>query len=285
MQPKVSVIIPTYNRAASLETAVKSVLSQTFQDFELIIVDDASSDGTHNYLQKLSASDQRIKFISNPTSLGGSQSRNEGIYASHGEWLAFLDDDDLWLQLNALAATPESVACGTDYRVNYPLKIKKIVNPPRAVTMDALLKANILGGASVCMCRADILKAMGGFDGKLKSAQDWDVWVRLREVGVIISVPEVLVEYFVHFKVRISNDMRAKYAGARRFYFKYRYAMTAASRTANVAFLCFIKSRQSKRTFFARLHYLTLAMRHSSLRIAKSYCLSSLPRIVLSIRP
>ncbi len=290
MQPKVSVIIPTYNRVASLTAAVKSVMSQTFQDFELIIVDDASNDSTKDYLEKLAASDSRIKTISNVVSLGGSQSRNEGIYASHGEWLAFLDDDDLWLpekiakQLNALAAVPDSVACSANYRVNYPFAMKKIINTPHAVTMAALLKANILGGASVCMCRADILKAMGGFDGKLKSAQDWDVWVRLREVGVIISVPEVLVEYFVHFKVRISNDMRAKYAGARRFYFKYRYAMTAASRKSNVAFLCFIKSRQTQRAFFSRLRYLFLAMRYSSLGVAQSYCVSSLPRIVLSLR-
>jgi glycosyltransferase involved in cell wall biosynthesis len=225
MHPRVSVIIPTHNRIRSLESAVNSVLSQTFQDFELIIVDDASSDDTNNYLQKLAVADARITFISNTEPQGGSQSRNLGIYSSHGEWLAFLDDDDVWLpeklekQLNALAAVPESVACSTDYRVNFPLMIKKIVNTPSAVTMQTLLKANVLGGASVCICRADLLKSIGGFDGKLKSAQDWDVWVRLREIGVIISVPEVLVEYFVHFNRRISNDMRAKYAGARRFFF------------------------------------------------------------------
>jgi glycosyltransferase involved in cell wall biosynthesis len=290
MHPKVSVIIPTHNRVNSLTAAVNSVLSQTFQDFELIIVNDASTDETNNYLTQLVESDTRIKFISNTTSLGGSQSRNSGIYASHGEWLAFLDDDDIWLpeklekQLNALEAEPNSVACSANYRVNYPLKIKKIVNTPQNVTLDALLKANVLGGASVCMCQADLLKSIGGFDGKLKSAQDWDVWVRLREVGFIISVPEVLVEYFVHFNVRISNDMKAKYAGARRFYFKYRYAMSHASRQNNVAFLCFIKSRQTKRGIFARLRYLALAMKNSSLRVAKSYCISSLPRIVLSIR-
>jgi glycosyltransferase involved in cell wall biosynthesis len=290
MHPRVSVIIPTHNRIRSLESAVNSVLSQTFQDFELIIVDDASSDDTNNYLQKLAVADARITFISNTEPQGGSQSRNLGIYSSHGEWLAFLDDDDVWLpeklekQLNALAAVPESVACSTDYRVNFPLMIKKIVNTPSAVTMQTLLKANVLGGASVCICRADLLKSIGGFDGKLKSAQDWDVWVRLREIGVIISVPEVLVEYFVHFNRRISNDMRAKYAGARRFYFKYRYAMSSAGRLANIAFLCYIKSRQSKRAIFARMRYLALAMRNSPLRVAKSYCLSSLPRIFLSIR-
>jgi glycosyltransferase involved in cell wall biosynthesis len=287
MKTLVSVIIPTHNRLQLLQRAVQSVLTQTFQDFEIIIVDDASSDRTPDYLQGLASSDERIRFIRNDKSCGGSQSRNAGIALSGGEWLAFLDDDDLWLpeklalQLDALNQAPGSVAVTSHFRVNYPLGIKKVIATPHLISLEKLLRSNSLGGASVCMCRADLLKSLGGFDSKLRSAQDWDVWVRLREVGEIISVPKVLVEYFIHFSYRISNDMRGKESGARRFYFKYRGLMSSAIRRENVAFLCYIRSRQARRTMMFRFRYLRLAIQNTAFRVGRSYFISSFLRILV----
>ncbi|MES2218855.1 MAG: glycosyltransferase family 2 protein [Pseudomonadota bacterium] len=289
METLVSVIIPTHNREASLQRAVASVLAQTCQDFEIIIVNDASTDNTREYLAALVRDDKRIQVFTNVQSLGGSRSRNVGIAAAKGQWIAFLDDDDTWLpmklsaQLAALAANPKAVACSASYQVNYPLNMKKIIHPPLEVGLGKLLKSNCLGGASVCMCSAVALNKIGGFDDKLRSAQDWDLWIKLREEGEIISLTDVLVQYYVHFKYRISNDMQAKYAGARRFYFKYRFKMNRETRKINVAFLAFIKSRQSFRRLKSRVLYLLIAIEYSHASTGRAYFISSMPRILCSL--
>src|SRR5215813_6292011 len=93
--PKVSVIIPTHNRAESIRSAITSVLNQTFQDFEIIIIDDASEDQTREVIANFN--DTRIKVIHNQVSKGAAGSRNIGIMHSNCEYIAFLDDDDEWL--------------------------------------------------------------------------------------------------------------------------------------------------------------------------------------------
>ena len=95
--PFVSVVIPTHNRASFLEEAASSVLEQTFDDLELIIVDDASTDGTANILDRLADQDRRVRIIRRETSSGGpAVPRNEGIGMATGEMISFLDDDDRW---------------------------------------------------------------------------------------------------------------------------------------------------------------------------------------------
>lgn len=287
MDMAISVIIPTHNRADLLARALESVLAQSFRDLEIIVVDDASSDNTQAMLTTLMAKDNRIRVLSNASPQGGAESRNVGIAASRGKWIAFLDDDDMWLpnklekQLAALAKHPKAVACSCAYTVNYPLKTRKVVKTPHLIACQELLRANVLGGASVCICSAAILKQMGGFDKKLRSSQDWDLWLRLCEQGDVISVNEPLVEYYVHFNYRISNDMRAKYSGARRFYFKYKNHMQDEVRKENLSFICFIQSRQSFRPWGARVKKLAMAIKYSTARTGFNYLISSLPRIIL----
>src|SRR5258705_13939604 len=91
---QVSVVIPTHNRSEFLRSAIASVLGQTYQDFELIVVDDASTDSTAEVV--VSFNDSRIKFIRHQTNQGGSAARNTGIRASKCDYIAFLDDDDEW---------------------------------------------------------------------------------------------------------------------------------------------------------------------------------------------
>lgn len=97
MNPLVSVIIPTHNRAKYLQRAVNSVLSQTFKDFEIIIVDDASSDNTKEILEELKRQGLRIKSFRLDQNRGAQVARNKGIKASCAKWIAFLDSDDEWL--------------------------------------------------------------------------------------------------------------------------------------------------------------------------------------------
>lgn len=95
--PTVSVIIPTYNRAHLVGRAIQSVLNQTYKDFELIIVDDGSTDNTEDIIKKYQKKDERIKYIRRKKNKGGSVARNTGINAAIGEYIAFLDSDDEWL--------------------------------------------------------------------------------------------------------------------------------------------------------------------------------------------
>lgn len=289
MAVTLSVIIPTHNRANLLKKAIESVRKQTFQDLEIIIINDASTDETEQLLQHLAALDNRIRVITNQKSLGGSKSRNMGISASKGEWIAFLDDDDIWLpkkierQLTMLSNHPNALACSCAFIVNYPFMIKKVRLTPSHISLNSLLISNSLGGASVCVCSARVVKQMGGFDENLRSAQDWDLWVRLRLMGEIVSINEPLVHYQVHFNYRISNDMSAKYSGSRRFYLQHKHLMNDHVKRMNLSFIFFIRSRQQHRSFTSRCKNLFISVYNSPMRVGMAYMISSFPRIMMDM--
>lgn len=287
--PLVSVVLPTHNRAAFLERAIKSVLEQTEKNIELIVVDDASTDGTSELLIHLVNSDPRIKILRNSESLGGGGARNVGISASSGEWVAFLDDDDEWIetklrcQLDKLKACPSAIACSCNFEQHFSSGASRIVRLPENVTLHQLLQGSVLGGASMCLCSRDVLSRIGGFDTKFKSGQDWDLWVRLRQEGDIVVCNETLVKYQAHDGLRITNNMRSQYLGVRRFYFKHRHQMDMSLRRFRISHSCFIMSRQYERSLSLRFRYLALSLRHSPWLVGLSYAKSSFPRLIRDI--
>jgi glycosyltransferase involved in cell wall biosynthesis len=274
-----------------LRRAVDSALCQTEQDFELIVVDDGSTDGTHQYLAALAAADARVRPIYNRQCGGGAVARNLGIAASKGRWIAFLDDDDEWLpgklrlQIAALQATPAAVACSSWYLRRRVSGATELVRVPPTASFEDLLQGSVMGGASMCMCDAQTVKRIGGYDPTLRSGQDWDLWTRLSQVGAIISCAESTVLYSWHDGPRITNDMYAQYQGARRFYFKYKQSMTVGMRQHRLAYLCYIMSRQPKRSLGHRFHYLRVAVCRAEPGIALKYMASSLPRLIRAIFP
>jgi len=135
MVPAVSVIIPTYNRAALVGEALASVQAQSFRDFEVLVVDDGSTDATPEVL----AAWREVRVLRHPRRRGVSAARNTGVAFARGEWLAFLDSDDLWLpaklarQMAYLAGRPDLSLCQTDEtwvrrgaRVNQPPTHRKV---------------------------------------------------------------------------------------------------------------------------------------------------------------
>ncbi|MDO8788903.1 MAG: glycosyltransferase [Sulfuritalea sp.] len=287
--PKISVIIPTRNRLELLRNAVASVFGQTEQDFELIVVDDGSKDGTHAYLEALAADDSRVRPIFNQQSRGGAAARNTGISVSRGRWIAFLDDDDEWLrhklalQLSALAAAPNAVACSSSYLRRNAAGRTRVVHIPRTASFEDLLYGSVMGGTSLCLCNGAAVRGIGGFDPMFRSGQDWDLWTRLSQIGTLISCAEPTVIYRAHDGVRISNDMAAQYQGARRFYFKYKQFMGNGVRAHRLAYLWYIMSRQPERGIWHRLKYLTLAISKAGTGAAVRYTTSSLPRLLADI--
>jgi glycosyltransferase involved in cell wall biosynthesis len=210
--PSISVVIPAYNRADTIGLAVGSVLRQTVGDLEVIVVDDASTDGTAAALGAIG--DRRLRVIRHERNAGGSAARNTGIRAAAGDWIAFQDSDDEWLplkierQLAALARFGEEavgVYCGMiilgrpeDAGLD-PSAVAYWPNPRlRPASFEgwlyrALLQSGSLISTQTFMGRRPALLEIGGFDESLRALQDWDCFLRLSRLGPIAFEPEPLV--------------------------------------------------------------------------------------------
>jgi glycosyltransferase involved in cell wall biosynthesis len=205
--PAVSIVLPTFNQARWLDGAIESVRRQTFADWELLVVDDGSTDDTPAIVARYAA-EARIRYLPGPRTERAA-ARNRGIAASSGDLVAFLDTDDRWLpeklhrQVAALAAARDAGLCYTIARFvdadDRPLALRK---PPRAVAgnlFPALMRANLIIIASVVV-RRRCLDEVGGFDETLPvyGCEDWDVWLRIARRHPITVVDDELTLYRVH---------------------------------------------------------------------------------------
>jgi glycosyltransferase involved in cell wall biosynthesis len=199
MVPTISVVIPVFNRPAAVRRAIESVLAQTCQDFEIIVVDDGSTDGTAAVVAAFA--DHRIKLIRHGQKRGGSAARNTGIRASSAPYVAFLDSDDEWLptklerQLDVFERSSEQlglVYTGAEWLWPDGSVSQRI--PRREANLSrTLLTKNVVGETSLGMVRRSALDAVGGFDETLPSSQDMDLWLRICERFPADVVPEALV--------------------------------------------------------------------------------------------
>lgn len=201
--PRVSVVIPTHNRAELVVRAIRSVLAQTMSDFELIVVDDASTDDTEAVVQRIG--DARLQYVRLAENGRQSRALNEGISRACADWVAFLDDDDEWwphkleAQLARLAETPDASAvyCRCNVQTSEGLRspIARSELPEGDIT-DALLSRRMLITPSGYVVRRDALIDAGGFDEALFASQDMDLWLRLCQAGHrFVIVPEPLFIY------------------------------------------------------------------------------------------
>lgn len=182
-RPAVSVIIPTYNRALCLRQAVDSVLSQGYKAFELIVVDDGSTDDTPRLLEEYA---HRITVL-RQENRGVSAARNAGIAAAQGELIAFLDSDDLWLpgklarQAGFFASHPEALICQTE---ELWVRNGRRVNPGKrhrkrgGMIFEASLELCMVSPSAV-MLRRELLERVGVFDESLPACEDYDLWLRV----------------------------------------------------------------------------------------------------------
>lgn len=204
--PAVSVIIPVYNRSHVIERAVQSVLNQTCQDFEVIIIDDASSDNTWKKLDKLN--DKRIRKIRNRKNRGPAGSRNIGIREARGKYIAFLDSDDEWLpqkiekQVQVLEATSSEVGVvysGT-WRImgdeKYYIPSSKIAQKEGNV-YSSYLSGKYLVYTSAAVIKKACFKKVGFLDESFPAVAEWDLWIRISKHYNFKYIPEPLVtSYF-----------------------------------------------------------------------------------------
>lgn len=181
--PRISVIIPTYNREWCVLEAVDSVRSQTYTDFEVIVVDDGSTDNTN---RRLEAASDAIRLLRQDNK-GVSAARNSGAALARGQWLAFLDSDDLWLpeklawQYEYIETHPDVVICQTEeywYRNGRRVNPKKRHQKPSGMFFTASLSLCLVSPSAV-MIRKDVFEAFGGFDISLPACEDYDLWLRI----------------------------------------------------------------------------------------------------------
>ena len=211
MCPKVSVVIPTKNRANYLSSAIQSVLRQTFKDLEIIVVDGASTDNT-KVVSKFA--DKRIRYVHQKKDRGQSASRNLGIKCSRGKFIAFLDDDDLWMptklerQLKIISKNPKIglVCTGALVFENNSKILGSRIPDRKGNIFPDILKRNYIGNCSSVLIKKECLDKVGLFDENLKVCEDFDLWIRLTKYYEIDYLQEPLILLRLHEK-RISTDI------------------------------------------------------------------------------
>lgn len=223
--PLVSVVMPLYNAAPYVADAVRSILAQTFTDFELVVVDDGSTDGSATVVETLG--DPRVHLVRQPNSGRPAVPRNRALARARGKYVAFLDADDLWLshtlerQVDALERRPDvalvygwAEAFGSSGTLGYR-------GPKRSLRETRVFQRLLLEQSfipiSTVMVRRDVLDAVGGFDEapELRGVEDYDLVVRIAHGHQCLFLGEVLMRYRVH-EGNLSRDALTMVAGVRR---------------------------------------------------------------------
>lgn len=197
----VSIIIPTYNYGHFVADAVQSALNQTYSPCEVIVVDDGSTDNTSDVLRQFEGRVQVIRKVN----AGLSAARNTGLQVARGDYIAILDSDDVWFpekierQMTIFAVHSDLgiVSCGAwqvdnNLKTIQPLEYKDYADP--AELRRRLSHKNIVSGGSSALIKKECFDKVGGFDETLRSAEDWDMWLRISQYYGIRIVEEPLVK-------------------------------------------------------------------------------------------
>jgi len=196
MIPRVSVVIPTFNRWPLVAEAIDSVLAQSYRDFELIVVDDGSTDATGTELPKMAS---RLRFLATPRK-GVAAARNLGVSQSRGHYIAFLDSDDLWLnsklerQTRFMDEHPEFHICQTDeiwIRNGVRVNPRSIHQKPSGDIFSRSVELCLVSPSAVMMTKA-LFERIGGFDEAFPVCEDYDLWLRISAQHQVPLIPDRL---------------------------------------------------------------------------------------------
>jgi len=221
MPATISIIIPAYNAAATIAETIASVLAQSFQDWELIIVNDGSLDNTLEVVGQFQ--DDRIQVFSYPNARQAT-SRNRGIAKSTGEYLSFLDADDLWspdklaAQYQALQSHPQAGVAYSwtnciDSQGNFVRRGSH--TSVQGNVYAALLLVDFIESGSNPLVRRSLLEQVGGFDPDLGAAEDWDLWIRLAAQTEFVPVSQPQIFYRLRANSWSADFLKQHYGGRR----------------------------------------------------------------------
>lgn len=220
----ISVIMAAYNSEKTIEGAISSVLEQTYANIELIIVNDFSKDSTCEIVERYTKSDSRVKLINNKTNLGVSATRHHGVKAAKGNWLAFLDSDDIWnteklqKQIEIQKKTKaEFLFTGSSFMGEDGEKLNWILHVPSTITYKDILKQNLISNSSVLIKKNLFLQYEVIGD---RMHEDFACWIKILKSGkVAYGVDEPLLIYRLSANSKSGNKLKA----ARMNWNTYRY--------------------------------------------------------------
>lgn len=268
--PEVSVVIATRNRWKLLSTnGLPSALRQEDVELEVIVVDDCSTDETAARLAELH--DPRVRVVRHESRRKLAGAHNTGVAEARGEWLAFLDDDDLWsprkLRTQLDAAAQENV----DWVYSAAVVVdehKRVLEadpfPDPAELPRLLLQGNFVpGGGSNVIARAEVVRRLGGFDEDLVRFSDWDLWIRLAQSGLAAASPTVSVARVEHGQNMVIRDRAHALESYGRLIGKHR-ELTSRDRLAVAEWTAYEHHRAGRRALTSWL-YLRAALEYRSL--------------------
>lgn len=213
MTVDVSIIIPVKNRAGLISRAIESAVNQSGKfSFEILVIDDGSTDGTVEEVMRHCIVDSRISLLNNRLKPGAPGARNTGIEAAKGEYICLLDSDDEFIddkirkQLELMRSEKDIIGCFTKFIYKYPGLPNPVIPKSIEFSQADLCYSNVLGGCSSAMLRTNALRDCGGFDLNMPSCQDWELWFRLSLLGKLVRIDESLTVYHFDSEVRISKN-------------------------------------------------------------------------------
>ena len=239
--PKVSVVLPVYNGSEYLAQSIESVLNQTFQDFELIIVDDCSTDDSGLIAQKYAKADARITYIKNQTNLKLPNALNKGFACAQGVYLTWTSCDNVYLP-NAFQRLLDILESEPDVALVYSsMEIidaeGKLISFVQAGDPKDLIFRNVVGACF--MYRKTIADQAGAYDPSALLCEDYEYWLRIARIGELKEIPEVLYQYRIH-----GNSLSANRLGE---------IISRGIRVQKNYYPHFIKTRRQAAMFYAHL--------------------------------
>ena len=249
-RPLVSVIIPTYNRGWTIKEAIDSVLAQSFIDFELMVVDDGSTDNTSEILDSYR---DDIKVLSQENN-GVSAARNRGVATASGIFIAFLDSDDLWLpeklssQVDFFNSNPDALICQTEeiwVRKNMRVNPKKRHKKPWGMIFEPSLDLCLVSPSAV-MIKRSLFEEVGVFDETLPACEDYDLWLRIscRYPVFLIDTP-LIIKRGGHF------DQLSASSGLDKFRIKSIKKIIESNLLSKTQYKAAVKTLKEKCTIYA----------------------------------
>lgn len=220
----VSVVMPAYNCEKTINEAVESVLNQTYSDFELLIIEDCSKDQTRKVAERLASKDARVKLLINEKNSGASYSRNRGVKEAKGEWIAFLDSDDMWKadklekQLEFAHNNQETVLFYTasEFMTEDGKRYSYIMEAQKKISYKELLRKNLVSCSSV-LVKSEVMKKIEMPGDEM--SEDYFTWLKItRDYGYACGLNEPLLVYRLMGESKSSNRLKA----ARMTYNTYR---------------------------------------------------------------
>lgn len=242
----IAIVIPAYNRAHVISKTLDSIIAQDYQDWECIIADDLSTDNTMQILRDYALKDPRIKVYENERKKGAQGARNTAILHSIADWICIFDSDDymypnyLTEMVSAISPTVDVVVCHSEVKnVISDEKRQPLVPMCKGDIQDKIFSGEVYVPNNQTLIRKSKLEEIGLLDEDCPSMQEWDTHIRLSKVANYVTVPKVLVSYFVGGSDAISSDGRREVRG-RMYILKRHISEWRKRKTAATGYCCSI---------------------------------------------